>query len=109
MQLTPLGAEFESIIVGVLLFLAVGFISFGCCFLVTNIYIFYKRRTLRTRMRHERGYNYSNGYYNECDDDNSSFDEFIRNDSKIAYDEEIRRNSKESKSTISSTEITNST
>ena len=74
-----------------------------------QIYIFYKRRTLRTRMRHERGYNYSNGYYNECDDDNSSFDEFIRNDSKIAYDEEIRRNSKESKSTISSTEITNST
>lgn len=53
-ELTPLGSEFESIIVAVILFLAGGILCFLCCFGVTHAYLFYKRRVLRKKRRHEK-------------------------------------------------------
>jgi len=53
-QLTPIGSEFEAIIVAVVFFLAGGAVSFICCFAATHTYLCYRRRILRKRRRHER-------------------------------------------------------
>uniref|UniRef100_A0AC34G9K4 Uncharacterized protein n=1 Tax=Panagrolaimus sp. ES5 TaxID=591445 RepID=A0AC34G9K4_9BILA len=54
-ELTPLGSEFEAVIAAVLLFLLSGLFMFFCCFVLTHIYLFYKRRIQRKkgRERHE--------------------------------------------------------
>lgn len=52
-KLTPIGSEFESIIAAVILFLFGGVICFVCCFGVTQIYLFYKRRLYRKRHKHD--------------------------------------------------------
>ena len=54
MQLTPIGSEFEAIIVAVVFFLAGGAVSFICCFAATHTYLCYRRRILRKKRRHER-------------------------------------------------------
>ncbi|VDN56757.1 unnamed protein product [Dracunculus medinensis] len=48
-SLTPIGTDLESIIIAVSLFLLCGFLIFLCCFLVTHIYLFYKRTRLKRR------------------------------------------------------------
>uniref|UniRef100_A0AC34R364 Uncharacterized protein n=1 Tax=Panagrolaimus sp. JU765 TaxID=591449 RepID=A0AC34R364_9BILA len=54
MQLTPLGTEFEAILAAVLVFILGGVLMFLCCFVVTHIYLFYKKRTFRKKRRHDR-------------------------------------------------------
>ncbi|VDK51995.1 unnamed protein product [Anisakis simplex] len=50
-SLTPIGTEVESILVAVVLFLACGILMFCCCFVVTQIYVCFKRARLRKKRR----------------------------------------------------------
>jgi hypothetical protein len=68
-RLTPLGAEFESVIAAVILFLAGGVMSFMCCFAVTHVYLCYKRRLTRKRRRHERNESRDQSSYAILEDD----------------------------------------
>ncbi|CAG9537632.1 unnamed protein product [Cercopithifilaria johnstoni] len=47
--LTPIGTDIESIIIAVVLFLTCGLLMFACCFVVTQIYLCYKRAYLKKR------------------------------------------------------------
>ncbi|VDO95409.1 unnamed protein product [Soboliphyme baturini] len=50
-ELFGIGEEAESIIAGVIGFLAVGFIIFFICFVVNKIYIWYRQRQNRKRRK----------------------------------------------------------
>ncbi|KAL3989811.1 hypothetical protein ACH3XW_29120 [Acanthocheilonema viteae] len=49
--LTPIGIDIESIIIAVILFMTCGLLIFVCCFIVTQIYLFYKRAYLKKKRR----------------------------------------------------------
>lgn len=49
--LTPIGTDIESIIIAVAMFLACGILMFMCCFVVTQIYVCYKRARLKKKRR----------------------------------------------------------
>ena len=63
-ELTPLGTEFEAIIVGVLVFILGGAMMFFCCFIVTHMYLFYKSRVIRKKKRHKKNNDDSNNVLN---------------------------------------------
>lgn len=51
--LTSLGADLEAVVAAVIGFLAGGVVMFFCCFLVTKLYLIYKRRQIRKKRRDE--------------------------------------------------------
>ncbi|VDM44597.1 unnamed protein product [Toxocara canis] len=50
-SLTPIGADVESILVAVIMFLGCGILMFCCCFVVTQIYVCYKQSRIRKKRR----------------------------------------------------------
>lgn len=51
--MTGLGPDLEAVIAAVIGFLAGGIVIFFCCFVVTKIYLLYKRRQIRKKRRAE--------------------------------------------------------
>ncbi|VDM97494.1 unnamed protein product [Thelazia callipaeda] len=49
--LTPIGTDIESVIIAVAMFMTCGLLMFACCFVVTQIYVCYKRGRLLKKRR----------------------------------------------------------
>ncbi|CAD5227672.1 unnamed protein product [Bursaphelenchus okinawaensis] len=109
MELTPIGAEFESIIAAVLLFLFGGLICFMACFAVTHCYLCYKRRILRKKRRRDRSEDLN---YTTLDLESQTDEVYVSDGRKIKVQRQARPSnasfsSQESSQTTGSTKSTN--
>ncbi|CAD5234955.1 unnamed protein product [Bursaphelenchus xylophilus] len=108
MELTPIGAEFESIIAAVLLFLFGGIICFLACFGVTHCYLCYKRRILRKKRRRDRSEDFN---YTTLDLESQTDEVYVTDGKKLKVKNEnpVQRPSNASLISNGSSETTGST